>query len=77
MQEITRVLKPGSRLVMLDISYPNNGNRIGNMLTNGWKVSGDIIRDLAGMLGNFGYQFTDQEVGGFDSVHLFVATKPS
>jgi ubiquinone/menaquinone biosynthesis C-methylase UbiE len=75
--EITRVLKPGGRLVMLDISYPNNGNRIGTLLTNGWKASGDIIRDLQGMLGSFGYQFTDHEVGGFGSVHLYVATKSS
>jgi len=76
MAEITRVLKPGGRLVMLDINYPHNANMIGTLLTRGWKAGGDIIRDLPELLESFGYQFADQEVGGFGSVHLYVATAP-
>ena len=76
MTEISRVLKPGGRLVMVDINYPHKANWIGTLLTKSWKAGGDIIRDLPELLESFGYQFTDQEVGGFGSVHLYIATKP-
>jgi ubiquinone/menaquinone biosynthesis C-methylase UbiE len=76
MAEITRVLKPGGRLVMIDVNYPRDTNRIGTLLVRGWMASGDIIRDIPGLLAGFGYQFTDQEVGGFGSVHLYVASRP-
>ena len=75
MAEITRVLKPGGRLVMIDVNYPRDGNRIGTVLVRGWMAGGDIIRDIPGVLKGFGYHFTDQEVGGFGSVHLYVANK--
>lgn len=74
--EITRVLKPGGRLIILDINYPHNRNPVGTLLTKSWKASGDIIRDLPGLLASSGYQFTDQEVGGFGCLHLYIATKP-
>lgn len=76
MAEITRVLKPGGRLVILDINFPRNANPAGTLLTRGWMVGGDIIRDIPGLLSEFGYHFTEQEVGGFGSVHLYIATKP-
>ena len=75
MAEITRVLKPGGRLVMIDVNYPRDGNRIGTLLVRAWMAGGDIIRDIPGLLTAFGYHFTDQEVGGFGSVHLYVASK--
>jgi ubiquinone/menaquinone biosynthesis C-methylase UbiE len=75
--EITRVLKPGGRLIILDINYPHNRNPVGTLLTKSWKASGDIIRDLPGLLASSGYQFTDQEVGGFGSLHLYIAAKAS
>jgi ubiquinone/menaquinone biosynthesis C-methylase UbiE len=74
--EITRVLRPGGQIVMIDINYPGDGNKIGTFLTNAWKAGGDIIRDMPGLFEMFGFEYTDQEVGGYGSVHLFVATKP-
>jgi len=74
--EITRVLRPGGQIVMVDISYPTDGNKIGTFLTNAWKTGGDIIRDMPKLFRSFGFEYTDQEVGGFGSVHLYVATKP-
>jgi len=74
--EMTRVLRPGGQIVMVDISYPSDGNKIGTFLTNAWKAGGDIIRDMPGLFEMFGFEYTDQEVGGCGSVHLYVAKKP-
>lgn len=74
--EISRVLRPGGRIVMVDINYPRDGNKVGTILTKCWKAGGDIIRDMPKLFKRFGYQFTGQELGGFGSVHLYVATKP-
>jgi hypothetical protein len=49
---------------------------MGTRLTKGWKVGSDIIRDLLKLFERFVYEYTDQEVGGFRSVHLSVAMKP-
>ena len=73
--EISRVLKPGGRIVMVDINYPRDGNKVGTMLIKSWKVGGDIIRDVPELFERFGYEYTDQEVGGFGSVHLYAAKK--
>lgn len=74
--EMARVLKPGARLVMLDINFPQDENRLGTLLTRGWQASGDIIRDIADLLESLGFDFTDEEVGGYGSLHLYIATKP-
>ena len=74
--EMKRVLRPGGQIVMVDISYPSDGNKIGTFLTNVWKAGGDIIRDMPKLFESFGFEYTDLEVGGYGSVHLYVATKP-
>jgi ubiquinone/menaquinone biosynthesis C-methylase UbiE len=76
LSELSRVLRPGGRLVMVDVNYPSNGNWAGRLITNGWKAGGDIIRDMPAMFAEFGFEWTDEEVGGFGSVHLYVAKKP-
>jgi ubiquinone/menaquinone biosynthesis C-methylase UbiE len=76
LKELTRVLVPGGRLILLDINYPRDANLVGNIHTRGWQAGGDIIRDLDGLLLESGFAFSDQEVGGFGSVHLYVAYKP-
>ena len=73
--EISRVLKPDGRIVMVDVNYPPHGNKVGTILTKGWKAGGDIIRDVPELFERFGCEYTDQEVGGFGSVHLYVGTK--
>lgn len=74
--EISRVLKPGGRLVMIDVNYPADGNWIGTLLANAWKSGGDIIRDMRALFKQFDFQYSDTEIGGRGSIHLYAATKP-
>lgn len=75
MSEIKRVLRSGGRLILVDINYPKDQNLIGVNLVKGWAILGDIIRDMEALLSQFEFQYSDYEVGGFGSVHLYVATK--
>lgn len=75
MGELHRVLKPGGRLVMVDVNYPHNNNRMGTMLTRIWMRFGDIIRDMDALFHRFGFAYRDEEIGGFGSVHLYIADK--
>lgn len=75
MAELRRVLKPSGRLVMVDINYPRNGNRRGTVLVAVWRHAGDLIRDMDALFREFAFAVSDEEIGGFGSVHLYVATK--
>ena len=75
--ELLRVLKPAGRLVLIDINYPADGNRLGTWLTGLWKYAGDLIRDMGALFGEFGLEHVDHEIGGWGSVHLYLATKRS
>ena len=75
MSELFRVLKKGGRLILIDISYPKDRNRMGMMMTRFWAYAGDIIRDMDTLFERFNFDYRDIEVGGFGSVHLFLAEK--
>jgi ubiquinone/menaquinone biosynthesis C-methylase UbiE len=75
LSEMRRVLRPEGLIVMIDICYPQDGNRLGTFLTNAWKAGGDIIRDMPALFEQSGFEFLDREIGGYGSVHLYVATK--
>lgn len=74
MSELRRVLRPGGRLVMIDVNYPRDGNRVGAALVELWKRSGDLVRDMGKLFAAHGVDATDEEIGGWGSVHLYVAT---
>ena len=75
MSELHRVLHRRGRLVLIDIGYPDDGNRLGCALIGMWKRSGDLIRDMTKLLNEFRLDIDHTHIGGFGSVHLYVATK--
>jgi ubiquinone/menaquinone biosynthesis C-methylase UbiE len=75
MSELRRVLRPGGRLVLIDINYPGNRNWLGTRLTRMWQRGGDLIRDMDILLQGSGFDYSDTEIGGFGSVHLYVCHK--
>ncbi len=76
MSELRRVLRPGGCLVLIDVNYPGDGNRMGTALASMWRRSGDLIRDMNRLLRKFGFRVREREIGGWGSIHLYVATKP-
>ena len=73
--EINHVLKPNGRFVLVDIDYPNKQNHLGIFATQLWASLGDIIRDMSELFKESGFHYTDQEIGCFGSIHLYIATK--
>jgi ubiquinone/menaquinone biosynthesis C-methylase UbiE len=73
--ELLRVLKPQGRLVMVDINIPTNGNWRGMALARAWTATGDILRNMGVLFQQHGLVYTGREIGGWGSVHLYVAHK--
>jgi ubiquinone/menaquinone biosynthesis C-methylase UbiE len=75
MAELFRVLKEGGRLLIVDFNYPSNRNRLGYWLTKLMESAGDTIRDIPKIIQEFPLEYTEKEIGGFGSVHLYIAKK--
>jgi ubiquinone/menaquinone biosynthesis C-methylase UbiE len=77
LSELIRVLKPDGKLIIVDINYPKNMNILGRWLTKFWVILGDVIRDMDKIFNDFDLDYTDKEIGGFGSVHLYIIEKNS
>ena len=75
MAEFYRVLKKRGKLLIVDFNYPSNRNRFGYWLTKIMESAGDTIRDISKILQEFRFEYTEEEIGGFGSVHLYIARK--
>jgi ubiquinone/menaquinone biosynthesis C-methylase UbiE len=73
--EMIRVLKADGVLVLIDISYPSNGNFLGSALTRLWIWTGDLVRDMGALFEEHRLLYSDAEIGGWGSVHLYVASQ--
>jgi len=77
MAEFHRVLKPGGKLLLVDFEYPSNRNWFGYILVKLMERAGDVIKPIANVLGEFNFDYSEQEIGGFGSVHFYIARKKS
>lgn len=75
MGEFYRVLKPGGRLVMIDISYPKDGNWLGRALARFTELTGDILRDMGPIFTRNGFSYYEEVIGGYSSMYLYIAQK--
>jgi ubiquinone/menaquinone biosynthesis C-methylase UbiE len=75
MSELRRVLKPQGQLVIIDVNYPHDNNLLGRTLMGIGRLSGDLIRDMNSLFEAFELDASDKEIGGFGSIHLYLATK--
>jgi ubiquinone/menaquinone biosynthesis C-methylase UbiE len=74
-EEFYRVLRPAGRLVLLDVSFPSGRSILGTGMTKLWQAAGDIIRDVNKLCADYGFACEDREIGGFGSIHLYLAIK--
>jgi len=75
MSELKRVLKKDGSLLIVDFDYPGNRNRFAYMMVRLMEKFGDIIKDINSLLKQHNFDYRDISVGGFGSVHLFIAKK--
>jgi ubiquinone/menaquinone biosynthesis C-methylase UbiE len=75
MAEMRRVLRPGGRLLLIDVNYPEDGNWVGVCMTRLWQRGGDIIRDMDSVLTAHGFEYEEREIGGFGSVHMYLCQR--
>lgn len=73
--EMNRVLRKGGKLLLLDFDYPDNRNVTGYIIVRLVEKLGDIIKDIKSLLVKNEFEFEDFSIGGFGSVHLFIAEK--
>lgn len=75
MDEIRRVLKPGGRLVLVDMALPADRNWLGRMWIRLFIASKDILRDMGPIFSQHAFAFSDKTVGLSGALHLYVADK--
>lgn len=73
--EMHRVLRVGGRLLIVDVNPPADRNPVGMAFARKWETRVNPALEMGPLFARVGFSFTDQEIGGFGSVHLYVAEK--
>jgi ubiquinone/menaquinone biosynthesis C-methylase UbiE len=75
LSEMHRVLRAGGRLLIVDVNPPADRNPVGMAFARKWETRLDPNLDMGALFGQVGFSVEDHVVGGFGSVHLYVAEK--
>ncbi len=75
MSEIRRVLRPGGRLVLVDLGLPEHETWISRIWLQLFLASGDILRDMGRIFSQHGFRFTAEPIGLSGSLYLYLAEK--
>jgi len=75
--EMKRVLRHDGRIILIDFTFPPDQNRLGSRVAMLWERSGDVLRDMAALFRQCELEYTDEAIGAWGSVRLYVATKPT
>ena len=73
--EMHRVLRAGGRLLIVDVNPPADRNPVGMAFARKWETRVNPDLDMGQLFAQAGFSHQDQEIGGFGSVHLYVAEK--
>lgn len=73
--EMKRVLRNGGKLILIDVAFPPDRNWVGSRIATLWERSGDVLRDIAALLRDCDLDYTEQAIGAWGSVRLYVATR--
>ena len=73
--EMHRALRRGGRLLLVDVNPPTDGNPVGTVFARRWETRLDPNLDMGSLFKRVGFDYDDHKIGGFGSVHLYVATK--
>ncbi len=73
--EMRRVLRSDGKLILIDFTFPPDQNWLGSRVANLWEQSGDVLRDMPALFRECEFEYTDESVGAWGSVRLYVATQ--
>lgn len=75
LNEMKRVLRNDGRLILIDFVFPPDQNWLGTKVAAFMERSGDILRDMGTLFRECELVYTDESIGAWNSVHLYVATR--